>query len=368
MKGYTRSGAVIPSHVGGGMGQNPGGSMGVRLGYIKKVVFPEDRENLTGALEYVVNIGGQDFYGCLDVVSMGGIFNNHIKVRKGQTPEMNPKAMLPFTTDDQKNGDAVWCLFIKDNYEHPLIVGSASHPRSEENADYLKPSKSLGQMERYEFNGLEFLINKDGDFTLTQKGLKHPVTGKAVPPQTGYFKFDKTGNFEVKTTLGTIIQVLDSDNKISLRTPAGDKVELSPTDGMQVEVTTGAKASFKDGKIDLESPSDVSVKSSAGKVSVEGATDISIKGTAGNVALEGSTAKLKLGTGKVGLGGPAGELIAEMEKLAQAVIDDATAAAAHIHPTAVGPSGPPTTAASFTAVVAAATAIKGILTALKGGI
>lgn len=364
----SRSGAVIPSHVGGRASDDNGGSLGVLRGYVRRVIYPDDQENITGFLEYVVSINGQDFYGCRDVSAMGGIFNNHVRVRKGQDADLNPKSVAPFLPEDNRNGDAVWCLFISDNHNHPLIIGSATHPRVEENADYLKPSKSLGQFERYEFNGLEFLINKDGDLTVTQKGKKDQFTGLGVPPQTGYLKIDKTGNFEIKTTLGVIIQVQDADNKISMRSSIGDKVEISAADGVQVEVPTGAKASFKNAKIDLESPSDISVKSAAGKVSVEGATDIAIKGTAGNVTVEGSTAKLKLGTGKVGLGGPAGELIAEMEKLAQAVIDDATAASTHVHPTAVGPSGPPVTAASFTAVVASATAIKAILTALKGGI
>lgn len=350
---FTRSGAVIPSHAGTGDETHTASrALGAQLGFIRKTIFPEDKENITGQLEYVVSISGQDYYGCLDVTATGGIFNNHVRVRKGQNPDINPKSMTPIVTEDEKNGDAVWCIFVRNNHEHPLIVGGATHPRVEENSDYKKPSKSLGEFERYEFGGMEFMTDKDGNFTVTQLGKKNALTGLAVPPQTAHFKISKEGNFEIVTTIGAKIAIDNASDKITVQAKFGDKVEISAADGVQIEVPTGAKASFKSGKIDLESPLDISVKSTAGNVMLE--------------ALGG--AKAKLGTGKVGLGGTGGEVVALLESTIthlEAIIDQIKLITV---PTAVGPSGVPINAGAFGAIKLLLTAVKGQVTSIKGGI
>lgn len=352
---YTRDGGVVPNHVksraySGTSDRNQG--FGVVRGYIKKVIHVDDKENITGYLEYVVIIDGHDHFGVLDATQLGGIFNNHVKVRKGQTPELDVRSMNPSSTEDKKNGDLVWCIFIRGSVEKPLIIGAGEHPRISENSDYKSPTKSLGEFERYEFNGVEFMIDKDGNFTVTQLGLKNQKTGKAAPPQTGYIKVDKTGNFEIKTTLGTIAKIIDSPSEIEISSASGDKINVSATNGIQAEVATGVKLSMKDGKYGVEAPSDITVVSSAGSVTVEGV----------------GGAKMKLGTAKVGLGGPGGEIVDLLEQVLSQLDTLTTQMQAETHPTAVGPSGPPVNAAAYGLVQTALGLIKGKVTAIKGGI
>lgn len=316
MRNYTRDGGVVPSHVS----DNPSMySPGVRVGFISKVVYVGDKGNITGQLEYVVNILGHDYHGVLDAsVAFGGIFNNHVRVRKGQ--ETENKAVEPGAPEDKKNGDVVRCIMIE--VDRPLIIASGPHPRVEENADYKKPTKALGQFERYEFNGVEFLIDKDGNLTVTQLGLKDPLTGKATPAQTGNLKLSKDGNLVFTTTKGAVLSVLDAEDKFIYTAKNGDTVWVSKADGVQVRTPAGGgtSASFKSGSIDLE----------------------------------GSLGKLKLKGGKVGLGASTAELLDLFDQtLAQIQLISV--------PTAVGPSGYPANAAAFAA-------IKTLLDGIKGGI
>lgn len=193
-----------------------------------------------------------------------------------------------------------------------------------------------------------------------------------VPAAVYKFEVDVTGKASLAIGAGVPVMTADVgiDGSISVVSFSNIKVDsrLGTVDitADVGDITTYAKL----GGVHVKSDAgDITAKTKAGNVEVQTtAGNVKVGATAGTIEMAGSLAKLKLSKGKVGMGGPAGELLAELEKLAQAVIDESTAAAVHVHPTAVGPSGPPTTAANFVAVTTAATAIKAIVTLLKGGI
>ena len=91
------------------------------------------------------------------------------------------------------------------------------------------------------------------------------------------------------------------------------------------------------------------------EVSVNGKTSIASKG---GVGLDGGGAKLKLSGGKVGLGGPAAELLDLIDQQLDAIINNAPTFVS----TAVGPG------VLNPAVVATLTQVKTLLGLIKGGI
>lgn len=96
--------------------------------------------------------------------------------------------------------------------------------------------------------------------------------------------------------------------------------------------------------------------------------ELTASSTNGILAKSSNGATLKLALGKIGLGGPAGELIEEFEKLLTQLDSLITQMQTEVHPTSVGPTGPPTNSAAYATVKAQITAIKAVTSLLKGGI
>lgn len=152
---------------------------------------------------------------------------------------------------------------------------------------------------------------------------------------------------------GTLFQIDALKDSITAKVMFGDTWELSRARGFQVSTPAagGTSLSMNSGKVDLNATLAMTLTS-----------------TTSSVEIKGSEAILKLSGGKVGLGGPAGELLEEVSKIADELSKLALEASTHVHPTAVGPSGPPTNAANMVAINTAATTIKTIIDLIKGGI
>ena len=116
-----------------------------------------------------------------------------------------------------------------------------------------------------------------------------------------------------------------------------------------------------DGSSTVTATGNVSVTSSLGNVTA--------KATLGSCSMEGSGGKLKLGKGKVGLGGPAGELVDLTTQALQLLIDTCTNMLKETHVGNLGyPTSPPTNSADYAKTVADATLLKAKLKLLAGGV
>lgn len=304
-------------------------------GYIQKAVFKGDPKNLTGGLEYVVRINGHDYPGTIDTSQGGGIYNNHVRVRSGVFLDaLNP--LTAKNAEGRKDGDCVWCVFIGGDGDVPIIVGSAEHPlTSEKDSDWIEPDDSNTPFERYEFNGVEFLIDKDGNYSITIVGQKDRLTGQVLNP----------------LPIGTMITV-GADGKIEIYSPSADVSVLADQGNITAEATAG----------------DISVKATAGNISAEAGQNVAIKGTAGDLTLEGSAAKAKFSGGKIAFGNATAELMDLINKLlirVDAILDHILA---ETHGTGVGPSSVPINAADFTADKTDIGTIKTAFAAIKGSL
>ena len=180
-------------------------------------------------------------------------------------------------------------------------------------------------------------------------GSTKETVGPAVPTRTtemavdGSIKHDMFGDYSILSKLGKFLVELDT----------GDAKVIAKLGSIMLEATAG--------KVDLKSLQDMSFTSDTGNVSV--------KATAKDVNIEGSQAKMKLGKGKVALGGPTAELLDLFDQLLDAMKDAWTAAAAETHIGNMGyPTAPPTNAADYVKAAATVTQIKTLLGTIKGSL
>jgi hypothetical protein len=304
-------------------------------GYIQKAVFKGDPKNITGHLEYVVRINGHDYPGTVDTSLGGGIYNTHTKVRSG--PYLD--ALNPLTAKNaeaKKDGDCVWCIFAGGDGDVPVIVGAAEHPLAEEkNPDWMEPDTANSPFERYEFNGVELLIDKDGNYSIKIVGQKDRLTGQVLNP----------------LPIGTMI-VVGADGKIEVYSPSADISVSADQGNITAEATAG----------------DISVKATAGNIAVESGQNVAIKGASGYLTLEGSLAQAKFSGGKIAFGNATAELMDLINKLltrVDAILDHIIA---ETHGTGVGPSSPPINVADFTADKADIGVIKTAFATIKGSL
>ena len=125
-----------------------------------------------------------------------------------------------------------------------------------------------------------------------------------------------------------------------------------------------------DGSSTVTATGDVSVTTSLGNITAKAtAGNITAKATVGSCSMEGSGGKLKLDKGKVGLGGPAGELVDLTTQALQLLIDTCTNMLKETHVGNLGyPTSPPTNSADYAKTVADATLLKAKLKLLAGGV
>jgi hypothetical protein len=427
---YTSDGGVVPNDIREfpDMGVDEHyQKFGIYRGTIQRAVFPDEEENVTGELEYIVTIRGQDYYGVPDTYHSGGIFSNHIRVRRGAEAispiELGIATALgggkDMVFEEKKDGEFVWCAFLGGNNDHPVILGSAIHPRLVENPEYsnFKPTKDKGEFERFEFNGYEFMVDKEANLTIKHIGQKKfvggillpvPVNPEATLPNPSQIQWMKNGDFfidindsllktsyikaEAKITheLGPGLKIEHDGigDKTTFTTVTGLVFSLEGSVADKVTITTALGTEFSvDGASDAVNikavfGDELSVSAADGiKGSTPSGTSLLFK--LGAVELEGTGGKLKLFGGQIGIGGAAGELVDECIKwIDQSIahcdeqINILTALQAETHIGNLGyPTGPPINLAAYaasqvavTAIKVQMTAVKVVLTALKGGV
>jgi hypothetical protein len=372
---YTEDGGYVPERVSMVREREESESdrlFGLHRGFIIRPVYPDEPDNVTGKLEYEATILGQRHIGVQDMTLGGGLFNNGWRVRKG-TESVHPDA---FTHSPQqsaqpeefKDGEAVFVLFIGGDQEMPVIVGSADHPRAIENDERPQPSSADGLVLDFEFNGIQFKVDDESNLTIKHLGKKDPalatgaavsgaplapgavVNPDAITPNQSQIEFKGNGDLSLNINDSLLrMDFIKADSKATLTGGTGTAFTF---DALADEFVFGT---------------------------VAGAL---VKASATFVELEGTTAKLKLDAGKVALGGPAGELMAELDKLLaelDKLLTELGTILTNIQlitvPTGVGPSGVPNNAAAFatsaTAIAAiqvAVAAIKVVISALKGSL
>lgn len=305
MSRYSEDGSPLPSKVP--MSQKRGANehgqqFGVYRGIVVKTVYPDDPANSNGQrMEYAVKVRGQVYPNALNMKEAGGIYNYKERVRKHVEKAFNNK-LEEGTYDENLDGEYVYVMFVESNGNVPLIIGSADHPRR---PAYNKILKADGIVDIEEFNGVEFLIDKDGNYTIKQVGLKDKEGAiqnqAAVDSQ---IKMHSNGDIEFNTH-GT-------DGMADLRmkfTKADKKAEIFAQNNQAVLDASGILLKDKnDNEVKLESGLITINTSGTAKFTGEGGTEVGAASSAtqvkgSTVALAGGGAPVaRLGDQAIGIG------------------------------------------------------------------
>jgi hypothetical protein len=186
----------------------------LRVGVVKKAFS----ETATSEMRYIVEV--QYFndkipLSCRLLRRFGGVFNYEDYVYGGYTYGDTPDAV---NTPEAKAGDVVLVGQLNGQGREGIILGGIMHSARKSSLDVKD-----GPQYRSEFNGVETFINKDGEYTVTFKGLPTNIAVlKDAPSQelpaptydtkvgSSFYKFDKTGGWTVSDNSSNI-QLINID-------------------------------------------------------------------------------------------------------------------------------------------------------------
>ena len=155
---------------------------------------------------------------------------------KYRTPD-DPKAVQDSGSLKDQNGSIVLILCLDGSAEKGVIVGSIAHPS-------LDPvlTKEKGHHLEGEFNGINYEINKDGEFTLTYKSST-TNDGTPADEEAGgtSVKIAKDGTVEISTGNDETIK-LDKTGK-NINVSAGNDITTDSKNN--TDLTVGANLNAK---------------------------------------------------------------------------------------------------------------------------
>jgi hypothetical protein len=247
-------------------------------GMVLKVNYVDDKLNLTSntqnpevTYDVILSSGpmeGQILSNVRKMGILGGQYNfSEIVLRQASKPFSGTGAK-DFNNQD---GDIVYVLFVNGNLSSPAIVGLGNHPLDATNTG---ATKTDGPRLIEQFNGVNTLIDKNGNYTITRKGGSYDAVKDAFVP-------------------------VDAGNEAQIKFTS-NKMTLSSNGQMVEQVIDGAAQ-----KLTVTMQSGVTL-------TIDGAgNSITIKDSGGGT--------LKIANGKVGLGGSSAEVVDLISQIAMAL-------------------------------------------------
>jgi hypothetical protein len=181
--------------------KNEGRDPYLRIGIVKKVFV----DTTQGDLRYLTEIQDKSDKiqtNCRAMRRFGGVYNYEDIVNRGYNTNDTPD---PVQNYECKAGDIVLVAFFNGEGREGVILGGLTHAARKVSLDIAD-----GPQYKSEFNGVETLINKDGEYIVTFRGqptnlaqLSNTPRNKIPAPTydtavgTSFYKFDKTGSFTV---------------------------------------------------------------------------------------------------------------------------------------------------------------------------
>ena len=255
---------------------------GIYRGVVLQVVYPDDPKNITkDRIEYVIKVKGQVYPNAISVLGSGGKYNYNQRVRK-PTEKSESGQIKRETLDEFLDGEAIYVMFLEGHGNVPLIVGASENPLR---GKYKKFSKAQGVFDIEEFNGVEFLIDKDSNYTIKQVGRKNAEGVIQNPTAVGtQIKIYGNGNIE-----------LDAKNNKVMMDDAGVKVD--DKNGNTIEMKSGAVTINVSGQANVIS-SGKTVVSTGADCEINAGADCKITAS-GDCKVTASTVKLNGSSGMV---------------------------------------------------------------------
>lgn len=272
-----RNRSVMPSYLGSrtmGVPQDLGTFSTVQLlqGEVKEIIYPKDKRSQSQKyIEYRVDVQYRDgdgpattvtFPNCYLINAFGGIADNSSYTLRADEKE-------PEGEEVSATGSKVLILCVNGDTSKAYIIGGIREDDAKEGE-----TKEDGHHLAFEFNGVNFAINKNGEATLTFRG-QTKVNGElgddAVAEAEGTrIEINKEGNVTVATPEDKqFIRVNHKDKKLEILVDEEWNTEVNGK--MVCTVEKNIDIESKSDKINLTAGSNVVVKSTG--VLVGDATD-----------------------------------------------------------------------------------------------
>lgn len=245
----------------------------IRIGIVKRVY----REEATSDIKYLVEV--QDRNDSVEVNArplrrFGGVFNYEDTVYHGYKIDDKPDPVRDFSA---KAGDAVLVAFLNGEAREAIILGGLIHPARKSTVDITKGPQHIS-----EFNGVETIINENGEYKLTFKAIPTNIKklddkpSKTLPKPIydtkvggSFFQFDKTGSIEISDLSNDGIQNLRVDKPLGTITINSGKIKLTMTKKEEkvelkcklLNITADDKITAKTKEFNLTATTSVNIKS-----------------------------------------------------------------------------------------------------------
>jgi len=245
----------------------------VRIGVVKDA----RRDVSTGDIRYLVEVRDRNDaieMNCRMVRQFGGVYNYQDVVTSGYKFDDKPDPVLDFTA---KAGDAVLVVALNGQSREGIILGGITHPARKSTIPVDK-----GPYYQSEFNGIETVINDQGEYTLTFKAiptniakLKDKPSKKIEPPKYdkkiggSFIKLDKTGSIEINDKAEKDLQNIRIDKANGTIAINSGNISIVLTKSKEqmnvkskiIDIVTENSMSIKTKKYSVDSKESVKIKS-----------------------------------------------------------------------------------------------------------
>jgi hypothetical protein len=288
-------GSVIPHYLGTRqMGairsQGQYDSLGLMMGEVKEIVYPDDTKSISKKfVEYTVAVQyrrGADagatveFRGCQVMNGLGGFADNAHHTLRPDAQQQQEKGAMGV-------GTKVLMLCLNGDSSRPIIIGGLR------NAQDPGDSRDDGHNSFWEFNGIRFSVNNDGEATIQFNGATKVdgTTDSDAGPTT--IQLLKNGNLSISTKDENQRILIDHENK-SVRFDFDESWTVG-VNGNVVEDYGKAWQVSAGTTISLGAKADLSLMAATGSMSLMSAGGMSLLssglsiGSASDAMLKGST-------------------------------------------------------------------------------
>lgn len=256
----------------------------LRVGIVMESYDIDNQKNISKNVpEYTVVTkesnpsGGIDYKKYTNVISLdkfGGVADFFEYRSRPNTVVIDKESNKPSYDFSKQNGSLVLLLCLDGFSEQAIIIGGLPNIINEKNQRKTTLTKENGLHMEGEYNGINWKVNKDGEFVLT---FRSPTdnNGKIIDKKySGTFsKIDKTGSFEVKDQHNHVR--MDNDKGgFNLKTDADYKLEADKN----VETTVKKDIVDKAANWAAEYSGSAKQKSSSWDVEVSGQATIKASG------------------------------------------------------------------------------------------
>ena len=237
---------------------------GIYMAKIDGVLYVDNIKNSTNnsdikQVEYNCTIvmgplTGRRVYNVRDTAPLGGKYNTAEIIRSADT-QSNINDSPEKRGIKKTNGSMVYLMFIDGQPSNPVIIGEAKSPTSSAAA-----TTEDGERAFFEFNGIQFNINKEGGLTISNTGGPKDAEGISSNSSAAGSSISIGTDGTMAMSRGDQKVELDKDGQIAMTGPGGTEVNLK----------TGGATEMKGSTTDIDSTQAVNIKSAMTKIGNSG--------------------------------------------------------------------------------------------------